>query len=85
MTNIICIVAFREHHSFSGFKHMMVPVFGANAELRLHGVLHHRASGRTWKLEGADYCSGAVGYLGNIWRVLFLAQLKETWKGYADG
>ena len=31
MTNVICIVAFREHHSFSGFKHMMVPVFGAIA------------------------------------------------------
>jgi len=29
LTNIICIVAFREHHEFSGFKHMVVPVFGA--------------------------------------------------------
>jgi APA family basic amino acid/polyamine antiporter len=31
LTNIICIVAFREHHEFSGFKHMVVPVFGALA------------------------------------------------------
>ena len=31
LTNIICIVAFREHHEFSGFKHMVVPVFGAFA------------------------------------------------------
>lgn len=31
LTNIICIVAFREHHEFSGFRHMVVPVFGAIA------------------------------------------------------
>jgi hypothetical protein len=31
LTNIICIVAFREHHEFNGFKHMVVPVFGALA------------------------------------------------------
>jgi amino acid transporter len=27
-TCIVAIVAFREHHSFSGFKHVFVPVFG---------------------------------------------------------
>ncbi|MGH8010961.1 MAG: APC family permease, partial [Candidatus Binataceae bacterium] len=31
LTNIVCIVAFREHQEFSGFKHMVVPVFGALA------------------------------------------------------
>jgi amino acid transporter len=31
LTNVICIVAFREHHEFHGFKHMVVPVFGAIA------------------------------------------------------
>jgi len=31
LTNVICIVAFREHHEFNGFKHMVVPVFGAIA------------------------------------------------------
>jgi basic amino acid/polyamine antiporter, APA family len=31
LTNIICIVAFREHHEFHGFKHMVVPIFGALA------------------------------------------------------
>lgn len=31
LTNIVCIVAFREHHDFQGFKHMVVPVFGAIA------------------------------------------------------
>ncbi|HKV55516.1 MAG TPA: APC family permease [Candidatus Binataceae bacterium] len=31
LTNIVCIIAFREHHEFSGFKHMVVPIFGALA------------------------------------------------------
>jgi amino acid transporter len=33
LTCIIAIVAFREHHSFNGFKHMVVPVFGLLANL----------------------------------------------------
>jgi amino acid transporter len=33
LTCIIAIVAFREHHSFSGFKHMFVPLFGLAANL----------------------------------------------------
>jgi len=31
LTNIVCIVAFKEHDSFHGFKHMVVPIFGAIA------------------------------------------------------
>ena len=33
ITCIVAIVAFREHHSFHGFKHMVVPVFGLVANL----------------------------------------------------
>ena len=33
MTCIIAIVAFREHHSFHGFKHVVVPIFGLLANL----------------------------------------------------
>jgi amino acid transporter len=33
MTCLIAIVAFREHHSFNGFKHMFIPIFGAVANL----------------------------------------------------
>src|SRR5208282_1980961 len=33
LTCIIAIVAFREHHTFSGFKHVVVPVFGLLANL----------------------------------------------------
>jgi len=32
-TCAIAIVAFREHHSFNGFKHMFVPIFGLVANL----------------------------------------------------
>jgi len=31
LTNVICIIAFQEHHEFHGFKHMVVPIFGAAA------------------------------------------------------
>ena len=33
LTNIICIVAYREHHMFHGLKHMAIPVFGAVANV----------------------------------------------------
>ncbi len=33
LTCLIAIVAFREHHSFNGFKHMIVPLFGLFANL----------------------------------------------------
>jgi amino acid transporter len=33
LTCIIAIVAFREHHMFNGFKHVVVPVFGLIANL----------------------------------------------------
>jgi APA family basic amino acid/polyamine antiporter len=33
LTNIICIVAYREHHEFHGLKHMVIPVFGAVANV----------------------------------------------------
>jgi basic amino acid/polyamine antiporter, APA family len=31
LTNVCCIVAYREHHQFHGLKHMIIPVFGALA------------------------------------------------------
>ena len=33
LTCVVAIVAFREHHMFNGFKHMVVPVFGLLANL----------------------------------------------------
>ena len=31
LTNVCCIVAYREHHQFSGIRHMAIPIFGAVA------------------------------------------------------
>ena len=31
LTNVCCIIAYREHHQFHGVKHMAIPVFGALA------------------------------------------------------
>jgi len=33
MTCMVAIVAFREHHTFNGFKHMFIPIFGVVANL----------------------------------------------------
>src|SRR2546426_6740325 len=33
MTCVVAIVAFREHHTFNGFKHMFIPIFGVAANL----------------------------------------------------
>jgi amino acid transporter len=33
LTCVVAIVAFREHHTFSGFKHMFIPLFGVVANL----------------------------------------------------
>jgi hypothetical protein len=33
MTCIIAMMAFRQHHSFNGFKHVAVPTFGLVANL----------------------------------------------------
>ena len=32
-TNVVAIVAFREHHSFHGIKHFLIPIFGLLANL----------------------------------------------------
>jgi len=31
LTNVCCIIAYREHHQFHGIKHMAIPIFGAVA------------------------------------------------------
>ncbi len=51
-TCAIAIVAFREHHSFSGFKHMVVPVFGLLANLAcmlFYLIGPFTVAGMSWK------------------------------------
>ena len=33
LTCVVAIVAFREHHTFSGIKHFVIPIFGVLANL----------------------------------------------------
>jgi amino acid transporter len=52
MTCVIAIVAFREHDSFHGFKHMVVPVFGLLANLAcmlFYLIGPFSVSGMSWK------------------------------------
>src|ERR1700748_717296 len=52
LTCIIAIVAFREHHTFSGFKHMFVPIFGLVANLLcmlFYLIGPFTVSGMSWK------------------------------------
>jgi amino acid transporter len=52
LTCVIAIVAFREHHTFNGFKHMFVPIFGLVANLLcmlFYLVGPFSVSGMSWK------------------------------------
>ena len=52
LTCAIAIVAFREHHTFNGFKHMFVPIFGLVANLLcmlFYLVGPFTVSGMSWK------------------------------------
>jgi len=52
ITNIIAMVAFKEHHSFNGFKHVFVPVFGliANLACMLFYIIGpFTVAGMSWK------------------------------------
>lgn len=66
LTNIICIVAFREHHEFSGFKHMVVPVFGAIANF---GCM-------------AFYLIGPMEGLGSVKEPLMAVAVAAIWGVY---
>ena len=66
LTNIVCIVAFREHHEFSGFKHMVVPVFGAIANFACM----------------AFYIIGPIEGLGSVKEPLMAVAISVIWGLY---
>ena len=71
MTCIIAIVAFREHHTFQGFKHMFVPLFGLVANfacMLFYLVGPFTVSGMSWKEPYiALAVAGAWGVYGAIY------------------
>jgi basic amino acid/polyamine antiporter, APA family len=66
LTNIVCIVAFREHHDFHGFKHMVVPIFGAVANFACM----------------AFYIIGPIEGLGSVKEPLMAVGISVIWGLY---
>jgi basic amino acid/polyamine antiporter, APA family len=66
LTNIICIVAFREHDDFHGFRHMVVPVFGALANFACM----------------AFYIIGPIEGLGSVKEPLIAVGVAIVWGAY---
>lgn len=71
MTCAIAIVAFKEHHSFNGFKHMFVPVFGLLANLAcmlFYLIGPFMVSGMSWH---EPYIALAVAGVWGIYGVFY--------------
>src|SRR5215467_8588515 len=66
LTNIVCIEAFREHHEFSGLKHMVIPVFGAVANFACM----------------AFYIIGPIEGLGSVKEPLMAVAISAIWGIY---
>ena len=70
-TNIVAIVAFKEHHMFNGIKHMVIPVFGLLANfgcMFFYLVGPFTVAGMSWKEPYfALGCAAAWGIYGLIY------------------
>ena len=81
LTNIVCIVAFNEHHEFHGFKHMVVPIFGAIANFACMAFYIIGPLEGPRQREGAADRGRDLGDLGHLRRILLRAQLEEAREG----
>ena len=81
MTCIVAIVAFREHHTFHGFKHVVVPVFGLLANLLcmlFYLIGPFSVAGMSWK---ESYCALAIAALWGVYGAFyFLLRSKKSGK-----
>jgi APA family basic amino acid/polyamine antiporter len=66
LTNIVCIVAFREHDDFHGMKHMVIPIFGAVANFACM----------------AFYIIGPIEGLGSVKEPLMAVAISVIWGLY---
>ncbi len=81
MTCYIAILAFKEHHTFNGFKHMVVPVFGLIANLvcmLFYLVGPFVVNGMSWK--EPFIALGICGLWGLYGLVYFLRSSKKKGK-----
>jgi amino acid transporter len=73
LTCIIAIVAFREHHSFHGFKHMVVPVFGLLANLvcmLFYLIGPFTVAGMSWK---ESYAALGIAAIWGVYGAVYFA------------
>lgn len=71
LTNFVAIVAFREHHTFSGFKHMVVPVFGLVANflcMLFYLIAPFLIEGMSWK---EPFCALGIAAVWGIWGLIY--------------
>jgi len=66
LTNVVCIVAFRERHEFHGLKHMVIPIFGAVANFACM----------------AFYIIGPIEGLGSVKEPLMAVAISAIWGIY---
>jgi len=80
-TCIIAMVAFKEHHSFNGFKHVVIPVLGLLANLAcmlFYLIGPFAVSGMSWK---EPYIAlGVVAIWGGYGVIYFLKSSKDKGK-----
>ena len=83
-TCIVAMVAFKEHHSFHGFKHVVVPIFGVIANFicmlfYLIGPLPVNGSslvpGMSWK---EPYIALGIVALWGIWGAIYLIRRSKA-------
>ena len=70
LTNVVAIIAFREHHSFNTFKHVVVPVFGLVANLLcmlFYLIGPFSVAGMSWKEPYVALGVAAVWGLYGVW------------------
>jgi APA family basic amino acid/polyamine antiporter len=84
LTCIIAIVAFIEHHTFSGFKHLVVPIFGllANLVCMLFYLIGPTdfvgIPGMTWK---EPYIALGIAAVWGIWGAMYFIIFASHLKG----
>jgi basic amino acid/polyamine antiporter, APA family len=66
LTNVICMIAYQERNDFHGFKHMVVPIFGAVANLACM----------------AFYIIGPIEGLGSVKEPLMAVAIAALWGLY---
>ncbi len=82
LTCFIAIVAFREHHSFSGLKHLVIPVFGVVANLLcmlFYLIGPFMVTGMSWK---ESYIALVVAALWGLYGLFYFVTSSKA-KGRA--